>query len=62
MVGIVIIAHSHELAVGVQAMAEQMRIDSDVSSTAAGEMKDGLLGTNFDRIEPQDLGRYLIIT
>ena len=51
MVGIVIVSHSHELALEVRAMALQMCRDRDVVITAAGGMEDGAFGTSFDKIE-----------
>ncbi len=51
MVGIVIVAHSQELAQGVCAVARQMSARSDLPIAAAGGLEDGSLGTSFDRIQ-----------
>lgn len=51
MVGIVIVAHSQELAQGVCAVAGQMAAQSDLPIAAAGGLEDGSLGTSFERIQ-----------
>jgi phosphoenolpyruvate-protein phosphotransferase/dihydroxyacetone kinase phosphotransfer subunit len=51
LVGIVIVAHSHELAQGVCAVASQMSARSDLPIAAAGGMDDGGLGTSFEKIQ-----------
>ncbi|MCR4405701.1 MAG: phosphoenolpyruvate--protein phosphotransferase [Anaerolineae bacterium] len=51
MVGIVVVAHSQELAQGVCALASQMSARADLPIAAAGGLEDGSLGTSFDRIQ-----------
>lgn len=51
MVGIVVVAHSQELAQGVCAVASQMSARSDLPIVAAGGLEDGGLGTSFERIQ-----------
>lgn len=51
MVGIVIVAHSQELAQGVCAVAGQMSAQKGLPIAAAGGLEDGGLGTSFDRIQ-----------
>ena len=51
MVGIVIVAHSQELAQGVCALASQMSAQANLPIAAAGGLEDGSLGTSFDRIQ-----------
>jgi len=51
LVGIVIVAHSQELAQGVCAVASQMSARSDLPIVAAGGLEDGGLGTSFERIQ-----------
>ncbi|MDY7042249.1 MAG: phosphoenolpyruvate--protein phosphotransferase, partial [Chloroflexota bacterium] len=50
MVGIVVVAHSQELAQGVCAVAAQMSAQGGLLA-AAGGMDDGGLGTSLDRIQ-----------
>ena len=49
MVGIVLVSHSHLLAVGLQQMAKQMS-QSRVKITTAGGVDDNTFGTNAERI------------
>lgn len=51
MVGIVIVAHSQELAEGVRAMAAQMSAQNTSFIAAAGGLEDGSLGTSLERIQ-----------
>jgi len=51
LVGIVVVAHSQELAQGVCAVASQMSARSDLPIVAAGGLEDGGLGTSFERIQ-----------
>lgn len=51
MVGIVIVAHSEELADGVVAVASQMTAGQAVPIAAAGGMEDGSIGTSLERIQ-----------
>lgn len=51
MVGIVIVAHSHDLAQGVCEVASQMSARDDLPIAAAGGLEDGSLGTSFERIQ-----------
>jgi phosphoenolpyruvate-protein phosphotransferase/dihydroxyacetone kinase phosphotransfer subunit len=51
LVGIVIIAHSHELASGVRNMALQMCRDQKIVIAVAGGLEDNTLGTSFEKIE-----------
>ena len=52
MVGIVVVAHSRELAEGVCALARQMAGgDRPVAITAAGGLEEGGLGTSFEAIQ-----------
>jgi PTS hybrid protein len=49
MIGIVIVAHSHQLAEGVKELADQMT-QGPVCIAAAGGLDEETLGTNADRI------------
>lgn len=49
VVGLVLVAHSEQLAEGVQEVAEQMA--PDVRIRAAGGCPDGVIGTSFERVE-----------
>ena len=49
MIGIVLVAHSHLLAKGLQEMAQQMTRGM-VKITAAGGVDDEIIGTNAERI------------
>ncbi|MBM4429606.1 MAG: phosphoenolpyruvate--protein phosphotransferase [Chloroflexi bacterium] len=51
MVGIVIVAHSRELADGVAALAAQMTAGQQVPIAAAGGLEDGSIGTSLERIQ-----------
>jgi len=51
LVGIVVVAHSKELAQGVCAVASQMSAQSDLPIAAAGGLEDGGLGTSFEKIQ-----------
>jgi phosphocarrier protein FPr len=51
LVGIVVVAHSQELAEGVCAVASQMSARSDLPIAAAGGLEDGGLGTSFEKIQ-----------
>jgi phosphoenolpyruvate-protein phosphotransferase/dihydroxyacetone kinase phosphotransfer subunit len=51
MVGIVVVAHSRELAEGVCAVARQMAGDRPVVIAAAGGLEEGGLGTSFEAIQ-----------
>lgn len=48
MVGIVIVSHSEQLALGVKELAVQMA--NDVPIAAAGGTTDGRMGTDMDKI------------
>jgi len=51
LVGIVIVAHSRELADGVRAMAAAMSAGAQGFIAAAGGLEDGSLGTSLERIQ-----------
>lgn len=48
MVGLVIVSHSEQLAIGVKELTSQM--SGDVPIQAAGGTKDGRIGTDIDKI------------
>ena len=48
-VGIVLVSHSRELALGLLALVEQLG-DGTVPMAAAGGTDDGRLGTSYDRV------------
>ena len=48
MVGIVIVSHSQKLAEGVVEVAQMMAHDAPI--VAAGGLKDGTLGTSYEKI------------
>lgn len=58
MIGIVVVAHSQELASGVRELARQMAGDEPVPVLSAGGTEDGRLGTSFEKVE-QALQRAL---
>ncbi len=58
MVGIVVVAHSEELAVGVSELSTQMAGEASVPVLPAGGTEDGRLGTSFEKVE-QALRRAL---
>jgi phosphocarrier protein FPr len=51
VVGIVVVAHSEELAVGVSELAAQMAGETSVPVLPAGGTEDGRLGTSFEKVE-----------
>lgn len=51
MVGIVIVAHSQQLAEGVCAVAAQMSAGQSLPIAAAGGLEDGSLGTSLEKIQ-----------
>ena len=51
LIGIVIVAHSQELADGICTLASQMSTQSNPPIAAAGGLDDGGLGTSFEKIQ-----------
>ncbi len=49
MIGIVVVAHSHRLAVGIKELTDQMT-QCQVCVAAAGGLDENVLGTNAERI------------
>ncbi len=50
MVGIIVVSHSHKVAIGACALALQMTGEEDVLAIPAGGTDDGEIGTSIDKV------------